>query len=110
MNEEDTQRIDAIRKAYEEAAQMRAEVSSQAAAIICTNLPGVRQEIKDCSGKAKKNMILGAGLLAFGILVTWISAFLDIQKGSWYYIIALGPIFAGLGFFVEGAFDFLNQF
>jgi len=78
----------------------------QAAAMICSNLPGVRQEPKDTSKKGKNNMILGVALFVFGAAVTWISGTLMLEKGAVYYILALAPMLSGLGIFIKGVFDY----
>ena len=125
MDEKNDAKAEAIRKAYAEAREMKEEgvppdmiedtikkkliesgLEPAAAVMICGNLPGVRPEPKDNSAKGKKNMLVGAGLLIFGIAVSWLSELMAIQKGGGYYIIALGPIFAGIGMLVKGAFDY----
>ncbi len=115
-------KAEAIRRAYAQAKEMQEEgvpgdmiedtikkkliecgLKPAAAVIICSNLPGVRPNPEDGSAQARKNMIIGTGLILSGILVSWGSEFFALKKGGLYYIIALGPVFAGLGMFVKGA-------
>lgn len=128
MDEASMAKAEAIRRAYAQAKEMKDEgvpgdmiedaikkkliesgLTPAAAVMICSNLPGVRPEEKDKTEQGRKNMIIGTGLIVFGILITWVSNFFAIKKGSGYYIIALGPIFTGLGMFVKGAFDYKGR-
>ncbi|MCG2710821.1 MAG: hypothetical protein L6416_00570 [Candidatus Omnitrophica bacterium] len=128
MEEAGMAKAEAIRRAYTQAKEMRAEgvpadiiedaikkkliesgLEPAAAVIICGNLPGVRPEPEDDSAQGRKNIIIGAGLIVFGILVTWVSGFFAIKKGWGYYVITLGPIFAGLGMFVKDVFDYKSR-
>ena len=122
-------KAEAIHKAYAQAKEMKEEgvpgdmiedaikkkliesgMELVAAAMICSNLPGVRPEPEDNSTQGRKNMIIGAGLIGFGILITWLSMVFAIKKSGGYYIITLGLIFTGLGMFVKGVFDYKKQF
>lgn len=128
MAEENMSKAQAVKLAYAEASDMKKDgvppdiiedtikkklvasgFAPEAAAMICSNLPGVRQEIKDSSEQGKKNMTIGLGLFVFGVAVTWISETLNVEKGFGYYIIALGPMLVGLGIFIKGFFDYKSQ-
>ncbi len=128
MEEASAVKAEAIRRAYAQAKEMKEEgvpgdmiedtikrkliesgLKPAAAAMICSNLPGVRPEPEDGFAQGRKNMVIGAGLIVFGILFTWLSEFFNIKKGGGYYIIALGLIFMGLGMFVKGVFDYKNR-
>lgn len=128
MDEASIAKAEAIRKAYAQAKEMKEEgvpgdmiedaikikliesgIEPAAAVLICSNLPGVRPELKDNTDAGRKSMIMGAVLVVLGIIITWVSEFFAIKKGGAYYIITLGPIFAGLGMFVKGVFDYKSQ-
>lgn len=128
MDEASSAKAEAIRKAYAQAKEMKEEgvpgdmiedaikkkliesgMEPAAAVLICGNLPGVRPEPKGNPDAGRKNMIMGTGLVMLGIIITWISELFSIEKGVLYYIIALGPIFAGLGMFVKGVFDYKSR-
>ena len=128
MDEVSMAKAEAIRSAYAQAKEMKEEgvpgdmiedaikkkliesgMEPAAAVLICGNLPGVRPELKDNSNAGRKSMIIGAGLVALGIFITWGSELFAIKKGGLYYIIALGPIFAGFGMFVKGVFDYRSR-
>ena len=128
MDEAGLAKAEAIRKAYAQAREMKEEgvpgdmiedaikikliesgMTPAAAVLICGNLPGVRPEVKDNTDNGKKSMAAGAGLVLLGSIITWIGEIFSLKKGALYYIIALGPIFAGLGMFVKGVFDYKRQ-
>ena len=128
MDEAGLAKAEAIRKAYAQAKEMKEEgvpgdmiedaiktkliesgMTPAAAVLICSNLPGVRPELEDKTDAGRKSMFMGAGLVVLGILITWVSELFALKKGALYYIIALGPIFAGLGMFVKGVFDYKRQ-
>ena len=129
MDDASKEKSEIIRKVYAEARQMKEEgvppdmiqdamkkklvesgFEPAAAVMICSNLPGVRPEPKDDAAKGKKSMLIGAGLILLGVLVSWGSELLAIKRGGGYYVIALGLIFTGLGFFIKGAFDYKDNF
>ena len=122
-------KAEAVRRAYAQAKKMQEEgvpadmiedtlkrklidsgLEPAAAVMICANLPGVRPRPGDNSERARKDVIIGAGLIVFGILVPWVSEFFAVKKGGGYYIVALGPIFAGLGMLSKGALDYKKRF
>ena len=128
MDEASIAKAEAIRRAYAQAKEMKEEgvpsdmiedaikkkliesgLEPAAAILICSNLPGVRPEPEDKTDVSRKNMIIGGALIALGTLFTWVSEFFAIKKGGAYYIIALGPIFAGMGMFVKGVFDYKSR-
>ena len=128
MTEQDPAKGEAVRQAYAQAAEMKAEgvpgpliqetieknliekgFTATAASMIVSNLPGVRQEAEDSPKTGKKNMIIGVALFVFGVLATWITEAMAIKKGGGYYIIAIGPMLGGLGLFVKGFFDYKSE-
>lgn len=128
MDEASLAKAEAIRNAYAQAKEMKEEgvpgdmiedaikekliesgMEPAAAVMICSNLPGVRVEPEDKTDAGKKSMIIGGVLVMLGIIITWVSGLFAIKKGGLYYIIALGPIFAGLGMFVKGVFDYKSR-
>jgi len=94
-------KAEAVRRAYAQAKKMQEEgvpadmiedtlkrklidsgLEPAAAVMICANLPGVRPRPGDNSERARKDVIIGAGLIVFGILVTWVSEFFAVKKGG----------------------------
>lgn len=127
MGNED-KKSQAIREAYSEAKSMKDDgvpgpmiedaikkklissgLTPEAAVVICSNLPGVREESADNSSRGKRDMFVGAGLFIFGVLITWVSEAFGIKKGAGYYVIALGPMITGIGAFIKGFFDYKSQ-
>ncbi|MCK4993698.1 MAG: hypothetical protein KAS13_01455 [Candidatus Omnitrophica bacterium] len=128
MDEVSLAKAEAIRKAYAQAKEMKEEgvpgdmiedaikikliesgIEPAAAVLICSNLPGVRPELKDNMDAGRKSMIMGAVLVVLGLIIAWISELFIVKKGVLYYVIALGPIFAGMGIFVKGVFDYKSR-